>query len=99
MAGITRRDILKYAAYGSVFAGSGLLTTRVAAGEEFFVGFADAGGEKPLAIASVIFMSGKDTAESRITPGIPMSLLLVRHSFVIRIKRKCLLISIIKAVG
>ncbi len=71
MAGITRRDLLKYAAYGSVFASGGILTTRVAAGEKTFAGFADAGEEKPLAICISDFHIGERYGGITDDPGHP----------------------------
>ena len=71
MAGITRRDLLKYAAYGSVFAGSGLLATSVAAGEKTSAGFSAAGAEKPLAICISDFHIGERYGGITNDPGHP----------------------------
>lgn len=71
MTGITRRDLLKYAAYGSVLAGSGLFTTGVMAGEKSSAGFAYTGEEKPLAICISDFHIGERYGGITDNPGHP----------------------------
>ncbi|MFN2268636.1 MAG: hypothetical protein ABR533_10205, partial [Desulfonatronovibrio sp.] len=71
MTGITRRDLLKYAAYGSVLAGSGLFTTSVTAGEKISTAFAYAGEEKPLAICISDFHIGERYGGLTDNPGHP----------------------------
>ena len=71
MAGITRRDLLKYVAYGSVCVGGGLLTTRMAAAEKTAAGCADAGEERPLAICISDFHIGERFGGITGDPGHP----------------------------
>ncbi|MFO8033082.1 MAG: metallophosphoesterase [Desulfohalobiaceae bacterium] len=71
MEGISRRDLLKYAAYGSIFVGSGLLTSRVAAGENTSFSFADTGQERPMAICLSDFHIGERYGGITDDPGHP----------------------------
>lgn len=71
MTGITRRDLLKYAAYGSVFAGSGLLCAGAQASEEAFISPAGAGNQKTLAICISDFHIGERYGGITDDPGHP----------------------------
>ncbi len=71
MSDLTRREFLRYAAYGSTLAGSGLLASCVAKGKKLPVEFTPANDKKPLAVCISDFHIGEKYGGISKDPGRP----------------------------
>jgi len=71
MSELTRREFLRYAAYGSALAGGGLLASCTAMGEKLPAGFAGGSAEKPLAVCISDFHIGEKYGGISRNPGHP----------------------------